>query len=61
MARRYDLSNRAMADLRDIWNYTFDRWGEQQAEKYYRGIIKNPARFKRLLLNVHEAWESPHF
>jgi len=29
-----------MADLRDIWNYTFDRWGEQQAEKYYRGIIK---------------------
>ena len=40
MDRRYDLSNQAKADLRDIWNYTIDRWGENQADKYYRGIIE---------------------
>lgn len=40
MANAYDLSNRAKADLRGIWNYTEDRWGEQQADKYYRDIIK---------------------
>lgn len=40
MAKTYDLSEKAKADLRGIWNYTEDRWGEQQADTYYRDIIK---------------------
>lgn len=40
MARDYDLTEKAKADLRDIWNFTEDRWGEQQADTYYREIIK---------------------
>ncbi|GGX72739.1 plasmid stabilization protein ParE [Tateyamaria omphalii] len=40
MAKTYDLSEKAKADLRGIWDYTEDCWGEQQADTYYRGIIK---------------------
>ena len=40
MAKNYDLSEKAKADLRGIWNYTEDRWGEHQADTYYRAIIK---------------------
>lgn len=31
----YILTNKAVADLSAIWNYTCDTWSEQQAEKYY--------------------------
>ncbi len=40
MVKNYDLSEKAKADLRGIWNFTDDRWGEQQADTYYREIIK---------------------
>lgn len=40
MANSYDLSRKAKADLRGIWAYTEDRWGEQQADTYYRDIFK---------------------
>jgi toxin ParE1/3/4 len=33
---RYVLSPRARADLDDIWNYTAQRWGTDQAEEYLR-------------------------
>lgn len=35
MANKFLLSNRAVDDLKDIWNYTFDTWSESQADKYY--------------------------
>ena len=31
----YRLTNKAVADLSDIWNYTRDAWSERQADKYY--------------------------
>lgn len=34
MAKFY-LTNLAVKDLADIWNYTFDNWSEQQADYYY--------------------------
>jgi toxin ParE1/3/4 len=34
----YVLSNRAREDLREIWNYTADRWGVSQADSYIRGL-----------------------
>ena len=40
MAKTYGLSKKAKADLRGIWIYTEDRWGEEQADRYYREIIK---------------------
>ena len=43
------LRQEAIDDLNDIWNYTFEKWSEQQADKYYatiklacNGIGKNP-------------------
>lgn len=31
---RYEAIN----DLTDIWNYTFEEWSENQADKYYETI-----------------------
>lgn len=39
MANKFHLSNRAVADLAEIWNYTFDTWSESQADTYYRLIL----------------------
>ena len=35
----YCLSNKAISDLSDIWNYTFDIWSESQADKYYHLLL----------------------
>ncbi|WET02152.1 type II toxin-antitoxin system RelE/ParE family toxin [Flavobacterium sp. YJ01] len=32
---KYYLTNKAVEDLADIWNYTFEEWSEKQADKYY--------------------------
>ncbi len=40
MAKNYALSNKAKADLMGIWDYTESRWGEQQADRYYRDIFR---------------------
>lgn len=36
---KYHLTNKAVEDLTNIWNYTFDEWSEQQADKYYQTLI----------------------
>ena len=33
------LTNNAVKDLTDIWNYTFETWSESQADKYYKLIL----------------------
>jgi toxin ParE1/3/4 len=38
MTGRFVLSPRAQADLSDIWDYTVDRWGTNQAETYTRAL-----------------------
>jgi toxin ParE1/3/4 len=35
---RYVLSPKAQADIDDIWSYTVENWGDQQAERYLRGL-----------------------
>jgi toxin ParE1/3/4 len=35
----YQLTNKAVNDLSRIWNYTFDNWSEQQADKYYHLLL----------------------
>ena len=32
------LRQKAIDDLNDIWYYTFKKWSEQQADKYYATI-----------------------
>ncbi len=38
MAKFY-LTNKAVEDLGDIWNYTTETWSENQAEIYYSLLI----------------------
>lgn len=37
----YYLTNKAVEDLTNIWNYTFEKWPEKQADKYYEMLINN--------------------
>jgi toxin ParE1/3/4 len=32
---RYTLTNKAVLDLSEIWEYTVATWSERQADKYY--------------------------
>lgn len=38
MSSRYLLAPAAQADLEQIWDYTHDRWGTDQAEAYLREL-----------------------
>lgn len=38
---KYRLTNKAVDDLTQIWNYTFDKWSESQADKYYNMLLDN--------------------
>lgn len=36
---KYVLTNKAVEDLTRIWEYTYEVWSENQADKYYELII----------------------
>jgi toxin ParE1/3/4 len=36
---KFQLTNKAIEDLSDIWNYTYETWSEKQADKYYQEIL----------------------
>ena len=38
---KYYLTNKAVEDLAAIWNYTFDEWSENQADKYYVFLLES--------------------
>jgi len=38
---KFILTNKAVEDITSIWNYTFDKWSEQQADKYYKMLLSN--------------------
>ncbi len=38
---KYHLTNKAVDDLAGIWEYTFDNWSENQADKYYLMLIES--------------------
>lgn len=40
MIMRYKLTPRARKDLKEIWNYTIDKWGEKQAKTYLNDIFE---------------------
>jgi toxin ParE1/3/4 len=37
----YKFTKKAVEDLSYIWNYTFNKWSENQADKYYQMLIEN--------------------
>ena len=38
---KYKLTNKAVEDLTTIWDYTFEKWSEQQADIYYNFLLDN--------------------
>ncbi len=44
----YNLTPVAKEDLQDIWLYTLDQWGEQQADRYLRQLEECCARLVSL-------------
>lgn len=38
---KFLLTNKAVKDLSNIWNYTLNHWSEKQADKYYNMLIDN--------------------
>lgn len=38
---KFKLTNKAVEDLANIWDYTFEKWSEQQADYYYEKLIQN--------------------
>jgi toxin ParE1/3/4 len=35
----YKLTNKAVADLNGIWEYTLENWSESQADRYYDMLL----------------------
>lgn len=38
---KFELTNKAVEDLADIWEYTYENWSEQQADNYYQLLIES--------------------
>ena len=36
---KYFLTNKAVEDLSKIWEYTYEVWSEDQADKYYHKLL----------------------
>ena len=45
---KYKLTRKAVDDLANIWNYTYDKWSERQADIYYKMLVSN---FKEIAKN----------
>ncbi len=38
---KYVLTHRAVEDLSEIWDYTYEVWSEAQADTYYEHLIES--------------------
>ncbi len=38
---KYKLTNKAVEDLSKIWDYTYEVWSENQADKYYFELLQD--------------------
>ena len=36
---KYTFTNKAVEDLSKIWDYTYELWSEEQADKYYCQLL----------------------
>jgi len=37
----FKFTKKAVQDITTIWNYTYDKWSENQANNYYKEIIQH--------------------
>ncbi len=37
----FTLTNKAVDDLAQIWNYSSEKWSEEQADRYYFMLLEN--------------------
>ncbi len=37
---KYQLTNKAVEDLANIWDYNFEEWSEVQADIYYNYLLE---------------------
>lgn len=63
----YILSKKAQKDLQKIWNYTVDKWSEEQADSYYQDLVlsfeyiaSRPASVGRSYEEVREGYRGLH-
>lgn len=57
--KRWHLTPAARTDMTGIWDYTEDRWGEAQAERYVRQIehdLTAAANGSRLIRPLDNVW-----
>jgi toxin ParE1/3/4 len=45
-ASKLELTQRALRDIREIYDYSIERWGKRTADKYLRDIEEALARLK---------------
>ncbi|MDE6022061.1 MAG: type II toxin-antitoxin system RelE/ParE family toxin, partial [Muribaculaceae bacterium] len=38
---KYIITKKALEDLSLIWNYTYEKWSESQADDYYNLLIES--------------------
>ena len=38
---KFKFTNKAVYDLTQIWNYTLNKWSEDQADRYYHMLLEN--------------------
>ena len=38
---KYIFTNKAVYDLIQIWNYTLNKWSEDQSDRYYHILLEN--------------------
>lgn len=38
---KYIITNKAVDDLTKIWDYTYEVWSENQADKYYNELLED--------------------
>ncbi|MEA1877063.1 MAG: type II toxin-antitoxin system RelE/ParE family toxin [Bacteroidota bacterium] len=41
---RYRFTSKAVNDLTEIWNHTYFKWSENQADKYYQMLLDTCAQ-----------------
>ena len=37
---KYQLTHKAVEDLTEIWDYTFEKWSENQADRHYQMLLE---------------------
>jgi toxin ParE1/3/4 len=61
LSSSYLLSPLAQADLSDIWDYSYNRWGADQADSYVRAIHVACEALVAAVASGHPAGQSAEF